>query len=131
MKRSILALCSFLTLAACSGSGSISQGGTNLFSLPEVQKGAVVLTINNTKIHQGLLDVLGNINPRIKAQLDNPLTRKKLLESLVDQQLLYQEAVKRGLDKTDEVLIKSYLNQNVIVSNALVEEELNKSLKQT
>lgn len=127
MKRLLTVFVCLIAFSACSSSGPSGD----LYSLSDVQKGDVVLTINDLEVHQGLLDVLSELNPRIKTQLDNPLTRKKLLDSLVDQQLLYQEAVKRGLDKSSDVVLKSYLNQNVIVSNALVEDELTKSLKKT
>lgn len=101
----------------------------NLFDLNAVQKGKPIVTVNNTVIHEGLLDVFSELNPRIKTQLINPLTRQKIVESLVDQQLLYQEALKRNLHRDDDVIIKSLLNSHVIISNALIENELEQAMK--
>lgn len=110
---------------ACSGASS----GGSVFSLAKVNQGDVIVTVNGLQIRQGMLDTLKELNPRIEAQLENPLTRRKILDSLVEQQLLYQEAVKRGIDKSETVTIKSLLNKHVIVSNSLIEQELEETMK--
>lgn len=116
-----------LTVAACSSSGS-SAGG-DIFNSAKAREGKVVVTVNGTEIHEGLLELLGDLNPRLESQLANPMTRKKILSSLVDQQLLYQEAIKRSLDKDENVLLKSLLNRHVIISNALLEKQLDTAMK--
>jgi len=123
--KSILISLILLTTFAC------SSGDSSIFDLGKVNKGPVVVKVNDLEVHQGLLDLLSEMNPRVKAQLTNPLTKKKILDSLIDQQLLYQEAVKRGLHNTEDVVIKSLLNKNVIISNALVEKELEDAMKKS
>lgn len=127
MKRiSFLASCGALmmTLTACSGSQD-----AGIFSLNEANSGKTVVTVNGVDIHEGLLELLSTLSPRLKAQLDNPITRKKVLASLVDQELLFQEAVKRGLDKDKDVRIKKLLNEHTIISNMLLEKELDDAMK--
>lgn len=93
--------------------------------------GKTVVSINGTEIHEGLLTLLSELSPRLKTQLDNPLTRKKILNSLVEQELLFQEAMRRGLDKDKDVAIKKLLNEHTIVSNTLLEKALDDAMRKT
>lgn len=115
------------SLVACSSSSG-SAGG-DIFNSAKAREGKVVVSVNGTEIHEGLLTILGDLNPRLESQLSNPMTRKKILSSLVDQQLLYQEALKRGLEKDESVLLKSMLNRHVIISNALLEKQLDTAMQ--
>jgi len=108
---------------------SCSSNNQDVFELNKATQGPAIVTINGQTIHEGFLDLLIEMNPRLKSQLDNPLSRKKILDSLIDQQLLYQEALKRDLDTKEDVIVKSLLNQHVIISNALIESELDNSMK--
>lgn len=121
MKKYSILICLFLF--ACGGSDG------SIFNLNKVNHGDVVVSVNGLDIRQGMLDTLKELNPRIESQLENPLTRRKILDSLVEQQLLYHEAVKRGIDKSESVMLKSLLNKHVIVSNSLIEQELENSMK--
>lgn len=116
-----------ITAVSCGGSGGAS-GESSIFALPEVNKGPVVLSINDLEVHQGFIDLLIELNPRIKPQLDNPLTRRKILNSLVDQQLLFDEAQKRGLDSKTDIQAKILLNRHVVIANALIETELDAAM---
>lgn len=121
MKKYSVWVC--LVFFACSGPGG------SILTLSQVNRGDVIVTVNDLAIRQGMLDTLKELNPRIQSQLENPLTRRKILDSLVEQQLLYQEAVKRGIDKSESVKIKAMLNRHVIVSNSLIELELEEAMK--
>ncbi len=125
--KKFLVILTISALVSCSKMPS--AGSDDLFANPKVKTGPVVVSVNGTDIHQGLLDMLSEMNPRIKSQLDNPLTRKKLLGTLVEQQLLYQEAISQKLDKNEDLQIKAILNKHVLVSNALIEKELNTEVK--
>lgn len=114
-----------VALSACSGSPSSGD----IFSLSEANTGKTVVTVNGTEIHEGLLTLLSALSPRLKAQLDNPITRKKILTSLVEQELLYQEAIKRGVDKDKDVQTKKLLNEHTIISNTLLEKELDGAMQ--
>ncbi len=127
MKKYLITLIAVSMLISCSQQSA--NNADTIYDLKKVNEGPTVVTVNGTDVHQGLLDVLSTLNARIKAQLANPLTRKKIVESLVDQQLLYQEAMKRGLANEESVIIKSLLNKHVIVSNALLERETESAMK--
>ena len=101
----------------------------DIFSHPKVNTGAVLVNVGPTQIRQGLLDTLAEISPRLKDQVRNPLMKKKILDSLIEQQLLYQEAVKRGLDKNSMVTLKAMFNYHAVVANSLLENELESEMK--
>ncbi len=92
-------------------------------------KGKMLVNVNGTKITEGELEFLGTINPRIQAQIVNPEGKKKLLDNLVEQELLYQEAVKEGLSRKDDVKAKVELYRRVIIAQALVDEQVEKAAK--
>lgn len=117
-----------LALSSCGSSGP-SNSDTSIFESAKAKSGPVILKINTLEIHQGFLDLLVEINPRIKPQLDNPLTRRKILNSLIDQQLLFEESLKRNLNARTDIASKLLLNQHVIVANAVVEDELETAMK--
>ncbi|MBF0103877.1 MAG: peptidylprolyl isomerase [Deltaproteobacteria bacterium] len=125
MKKLTL-LCLVLTVLSCS-----NQTHDSIFAIDKVKSGPLVVSVDGTEIHQGFLDLLGELNPRLSAQLSNPLTRKKILSSLVDQQLLYDEALKRNISNQQDVIVKSLLNKHVIISNALIETELEKAMEKS
>ncbi len=132
MKKGLITfvcLTTLVFLASCSKIKFSSLGGSG-DELPSLKQGSNLATVNGDEIRQGYLDFLARVNPRIKGQMDNPATRKKILDSLVEQQLLYQESVKRGLDKQANVLEKAALYKRVIVSQSLLDAELEKQAKQ-
>jgi len=110
-----IALFSFL-VANCSGGLSTSSGKT-------------LVSVNGKKITEGDVDFLGTVNPRIKAQLASPMGKKRILDNLVEQELLYQEAVKKGINRDPEVRAKAELYRRVIVAQSLLDKELDKAAK--
>ncbi len=91
--------------------------------------GKTLVTINGKKVTEGDVDFLGTINPRIKAQLATPAGKKRILDNLVEQELLYQEAVKKGVNRDPEVRAKAELYRRVIVAQSLLDKELAASAK--
>ncbi|MBT3181007.1 MAG: hypothetical protein HN337_00700 [Deltaproteobacteria bacterium] len=91
--------------------------------------GKVLVDINGNKITEGDLEFLGEINPRIKAQISNPAGKKRILDNLVDQEILYQEAVKEGINRDPKVKAKVDLYRRVIIAQSLVEDQIEKSAK--
>ncbi len=65
--------------------------------------GKVLATVNGTAITEGDITFQGEINPRLSAQISSAAGRKKILEKLVDSELLYQSAVSKGVHKRDRV----------------------------
>lgn len=110
---------------ACSNAGS----SESVFDLASVKEGALIVTVNGTEIREGFFDTLGKINPRLKAQLDNPLNRKKMLSSIIEQQLLYQAAMDKGLTNDDTVKIRSLFTNHTIIANAYLETQLDEAMK--
>lgn len=97
----------------------------------KMNAGPEIAKVNSSSIHQGYIDMLSEINPRLKAQLSSPDARKQILASLVDQELLYQASVKQGLDQAPDVKQKiAYLNRMVIAQSYL-ENEMKKKARET
>jgi peptidyl-prolyl cis-trans isomerase C len=100
--------------------GIASCGGNN---------GKVLVRVGNATITDGDLNLLVKVNPRLQERLATPVGRQKIIDNFVDQSLLYQESKRRGLDKKDVVKDKVELYTKVIISQALLEEELEKNIK--
>lgn len=120
MKRMVfvivgIAIFSFV-VANCGGGLSTSSGKT-------------LVSVNGKKITEGDLEFLGTVNPRIKAQLASPMGKKRILDNLVEQELLYQEAVKKGINRDPEVRAKAELYRRVIVAQSLLDKELEQESK--
>ncbi len=109
-----LALTALLFALGCGGSTS---------------SGEVLVDINGDKITEGDLEFLGEINPRIQAQIQSPAGRKRILDNLVEQELLYQDAVKEGINRDPVVKAKVDLYRRVIIAQALVEEAIEEAAK--
>ena len=103
-------------VANCGGGLTTSSGNT-------------LVSVNGKKITEGDIEFLGNINPRIKAQLASPAGKKRILDNLVEQELLYQEAVKKGINRDSEVRAKAELYRRVIVAQSLLDNELEQAAK--
>ncbi len=107
----LLASC-VVVFSACSGKG-----------------GKTLVSINSKDITEGDLDFLGTINPRIQAQIATPFGKKQILDNLVEQELLYQAAMKKGLQRDSKVRAKIDLYKRVIISQSLLENEIEKAGK--
>lgn len=118
MKRSCMlmtaALVALIALAGCGGS---------------ISSGKVLVDINGDEITEGDLNFLGDVNPRLKAQISNPAGQKRILENLVEQELLFQQAVKEGLNRDPKVKAKIDLYRKVIIAQSLVDSEIEKAAK--
>lgn len=119
----LLVLLAAVWLAAC------ASPTNDLMKFQDVNKGDLIVSINGTEIREGFLDTLIKINPRFEAQLKDPVQKKKLIGQIVDQRLLYEEAVRQNLDDSDAVVFKSLVDRHQNVAGALVERELNDTMK--
>lgn len=91
--------------------------------------GKTLVEINGDKITEGDLKFLGEINPRLQPQLSDPTGQKRILESLVEYELLYQEALKQGLQRDSKIKAKLELSRRVLIAQSLVEDEADKIVK--
>lgn len=94
------------------------------------QSGKALVTVGGAKITEGDLDLLGNINPNLKAQLASEFGKKKILDNLVEQELLYQASMKDGLERDPAVRDKIELYRKVIISQAYMDKRLNDTAKE-
>lgn len=123
MSKKLLALLALPLLASACG----SRGSSDIDKA--ISQGKPLVRVGDEKIHEGYLDLLQKVNPGIKAQLENPMGKKRVLDNLIEQELLYQESVKRGVDKLPEVQDKAELYKRVIIAQSLIDTEVDKRAK--
>jgi peptidyl-prolyl cis-trans isomerase C len=83
--------------------------------------GGVAATVNGTPIGKDSVDHL--VGQRIAmGQPDSPEARKAIINQLAMQMLVSQEAIKKNLDKTPEVMEQIKLTQQSILANAFVQD---------
>lgn len=92
-------------------------------------KGKTLVSINGKDITEGEIDFLGGLNPRIKMQLATPFGKKQILENLVDQELLYQAALKKGLQRDAGVKAKLDLYKKVVIGQSYIESTTEKAAR--
>ena len=86
---------------------------------------AATAKVNGTTIPQYRLDAA--IKSRIaQGQQDTPEMRKGIRDALINQELVAQEAVKRGLEKQPHVAAKIELDRQNTLANAYFEDYLSK-----
>jgi parvulin-like peptidyl-prolyl isomerase len=83
----------------------------------------VLVTVNEEPITQSELDVQWSLLPESYKQL---LTKEQVLEEMIDERILLQEAQKRGIELTDQEIEESY--QQLLTVGQLTEEELLQNL---
>lgn len=84
----------------------------------------VMVSVNGEKITQADLNFLGEINPRVKSQIMSPMGKKTILNNLVEQELLYQDSIKKGLNRDKAVKDKIELYKKVIIAQAAMDKQL-------
>ena len=83
--------------------------------------GDIAATVNGTPISKDIVDQI--VGQRIAmGQPDSPDTRKAIINQLAMQMLVSQEAIKKNLDKTPEVIDQIKLTQQSILANAFVQD---------
>ena len=101
---------SLLTLSACNS----KTGNTPA-------TGDIAATVNGTPISKDSVDQI--VGQRMAmGQPDSPETRKAIINQLAMQMLVSQEAIKKNLDKTPEVIDQLKLIQQSILANAFVQD---------
>ena len=119
---------SMLTLASCN-----AQDGDKSAAAPAVSAAAAVATVNGAPISQARFNFLLQ-QAQQQGQQDSPEVRKNLREKLIIEEVVAQEALKKGMDKSADVntqidlarqtiLIRAYL-QDYIKNNPLGDDVL-------
>lgn len=109
----IASAASLITLYGCNSSDHSKTAAPS--------KPAVAATVNGTAISESRVDSLVKQNAA-QGQPENPELRKEIIERLSVQLLISQEAIKKGLDKTPEVLEQIDFSKQSILANAFVED---------
>ena len=86
--------------------------------------------MGNKKITEEDIDLLLRVNPRLKPRANSPQGKQKILESYAEQEMLYQESARRGLDHSKSVKDKLNLYEKIIISQALLDDEVDKKVKE-
>lgn len=101
---------SLLSLSACNSKTGITPVA-----------GDIAATVNGTPISKDSVDQI--VGQRIAmGQPDSPETRKAVINQIALQMLVSQEAIKKNLDKTPEVIDQIKLTQQSILANAFVQD---------
>jgi peptidyl-prolyl cis-trans isomerase C len=108
---------SLLALSAC--------GGGKEDKAAAAATGPAEVTVNGTAISQNMVDQV--IKQRSGGQPLPPDARKSIVDSLVLQTVVAQEAVKQGLDKTPEFLEQMEMVKTSALANAYVEDYVKKN----
>ncbi len=99
---------------------------TNSSNTALASKAAAAATVNGTAIGEARVDML--VKQRAaQGQPDSPELRKAIIDQLSMQLLVSQEAIKKGLDKTPDVLDQIDFAQQSIIANAFVQDYLKNS----
>ncbi len=110
---SVLAVLSLIFFPACEGGG-----------------GKTIVKVGGSKITEGDLETLARVNPRLKPRLATPAGKDKVVENYVEQEILYQESVSRGLNRSKDLKDKIALYEKILVAQALLDDELGKKVKE-
>ena len=95
----------------------------------EVASGKTLVQVNGYKITEGDLGFLTAVNPRASLYLATPANRRQVIDSLVEKELLYQSALKEGLNKSPEVKAQIDYNNHEILAKARLEKAVNEAAK--
>jgi peptidyl-prolyl cis-trans isomerase C len=87
---------------------------------------AVLATVNGTPITQGMLDEFVRIQAHGQLPQLNPVQKASLVKTLVNMELLAQEARKQGLDKQPDVQTQMQLNDNDLLAEKSAQDYMAK-----
>lgn len=82
---------------------------------------SAVAKVNGKEIPQSRADFVVKANAA-QGQADTPELRSKVREVLIRNELLSQEAIKKGLDKTPDFLVQIELNRQEALVNAYIQD---------
>lgn len=105
---------SLLTLSACNA----DEHGK---AATAPATGAVAATVNGTAISKDRVDMLVKQRAGM-GQADTPETRKAIIDQLAMQMLVAQEASRKGLDKTQDVIDQLELTKQSILAKAFIQD---------
>ncbi len=102
---------SLLALGACNSAKDAAQA----------PKGPAAATVNGTAISQRTVDAIAK-QGAASGRPDTPETRQAIIDQLAMQMVVADEAVKKGLDKTPEVVEQIDAMKSSVLANAYVRD---------
>ncbi len=96
----------------------------------EKKEGPLVVQVGKEKITEGDLELLVRVNPRLQNRMATPAGRKQIIENYIEQALLYQEALKQGVDRDPVIKAKANLYRKIILAQGLLEKRLEAAIKE-
>ena len=93
----------------------------SMFAVSAAYGQSGVAKVNGITIPQSRADILVK-NAMAQGQPESPELRTRIREELVNRELLYQEAVKKGLDKNAEVSTQLLLSRQQVLINAYMQD---------
>jgi len=94
------------------------------------ERGQVLARVGGESITNRDLEDLAEINPRLKPRLESPEGKRKILDSYIEQSLLYREANRRGLQRSEQTRKRLALYKKIIIAQAALDDELNKKVQE-
>lgn len=89
-------------------------------------QGTAVARVNGVAIPQSQLELLVK-NLAAQGRQDSPELREALKQQMINRELMTQEAVRRGLDKSTDTAARLTFARQDVLSNAFVQEALKKT----
>ena len=84
--------------------------------------GEVLVTVNGHEVRQSMLDAtMENLPPELRAQIETMSPPEAMIEQLVAQELLYQEALTRGLHNDEKLATRIALAERMVLTQAVLE----------
>lgn len=108
---------SMLTLASCNAQDSVKSAAAPAAGT------AAIATVNGAPISQARFDFLLK-QSQLQGQPDSPEVHKSLREKLIVEEIVAQEAVKKGMDKSPEVNTQLDLARQTILIRAYLQDFL-------
>lgn len=117
-KSKILAVSigSMLTLASCN-----AQDGDKSAAAPAVSATAAIATVNGSPISQARFNFLLQQSQQ-QGQPDSPEVRKNIREKMIIEEIVAQEAIKKGMDKLADVNTQVDLARQTILIRAYLQD---------
>ena len=103
-----------LTLSGCNSRDNAKSAATD-------SKDAAVATVNGIVISNSRIDMIAK-QGNGAGHPDSPETRKAIIDQLIMQMLVAEEAVKKGLDKSPEVAEQMVVLKQSVLANAYVQD---------
>ncbi|HET7795413.1 MAG TPA: peptidylprolyl isomerase [Rhizobacter sp.] len=116
-----------LLVAAAVSALALSACNSNKEDKPAAAAGPAEVTVNGTAIAQATVDRVVQQRAGGSGQPVPPEARKAIVDSLVLQTVVAQEAVKQGLDKTPEFQAQMEVVKTSALANAYVEDFIKKN----